>query len=81
MQSETISIISVSPRATLKGVEDTQLLKESRKYVQSSRPLSLLVFNLRSAILEDKPSNIMDYIVNIYFRTDNLQNLREIVSH
>ena len=80
MQSETISIISVSPRATLKGVEDTQLLKESRKYVQSSRPLSLLVFNLRSAILEDKPSNIMDYIVNIYFRTDNLQNLREIVS-
>jgi hypothetical protein len=81
MQSETISIISVSPRATLKGVEDTQLLKESRKYVQSSRPLSLLVFNLRSAILEDKPSNIMDYIVNIYFRTDNLQNLREIISH
>ena len=81
MQSETISIISVSPRATLKGVEDTQLLKESRKYVQSSRPLSLLVFNLRSAILEDKPSNIMDYIVNIYFRTDNLQNLREMVSN
>ena len=81
MQSETISIISVSPRATLKGVEDTQLLKEYRKYVQSSRPLSLLVFNLRSAILEDKPSNIMDYIVNIYFRTDNLQNLREMVSN
>ena len=80
MIAETSSKISISPRDELKGVEDSQLLKETRQYVQNSRPLSLLVLNLRSAIIEDKPVNIIDYIVGVFFRTENLQNLREIIS-
>lgn len=80
MIAETSSKISISPRDELKGVEDSQLLKETRQYVQNSRLLSLLVLNLRSAIIEDKPVNIIDYIVGVFFRTENLQNLREIIS-
>ena len=72
--------ISVSPREILQGREDSQLLKETRKYVESSRPLSLLIYNLRSSILEEKPINILNYITEVFFRNENLQNLREIVS-
>ena len=80
MIAETFSKISTSPRDELKGVEDSQLLKETRQYVHNSRPLSLLVLNLRSAIIENKPVNIIDYIVDVFFRTENLQDLREIIS-
>lgn len=80
MLAEKYSEISISPREDLKGIEDSQLVKETRKYVQNSRPLSLLLFNLRAAIIEDKPINIVDYIVDVFFRAENLQNIREIVS-
>lgn len=72
-------IPSISPRDKLSYVEDKKAWKEAKQYEQSMAALNILIGEIESAVLTDKPDNIPEYIVEVFFGERNLIEVRKTI--
>jgi len=75
-----MSEISISPRDNSKFsfIVDRKHFEMTEKYRQNQElSISKLTFLLRSAILEEKPDNILNFIVEKFFCMENIDGLKQ----
>jgi len=75
-----MSQVSISPRETSKftAVVDVKHFEETEKYRQNQEiSISKLTFLLRSAVLEKKPENILNFIIDDFFSPENIVRLKQ----
>jgi hypothetical protein len=69
---------SVSPRDKLSYVDDKKGWKEQQQYEENFRLLNVLMTEMESFILINKPKDILSYLINDFFGGKNEKKLREI---
>jgi hypothetical protein len=68
---------SISPRDKLSYVDDKKLYKEIQQFDRDSPGLSKLVALMHNDVLRDKPDNVLNYIIDVFFAEAHQLMLRK----
>ena len=71
-----IQCISISPRDELSFVDDKKEYKKHQKFLNGNKQLYCFSRILQTEIISRKPENILDFINDEFFSSENQQKLR-----
>lgn len=83
--TSTVSIrkddVAISPRDNLCYVDDRRVLKDLKKFYAEHDTAHLLAIDMMNSIVRDKPSDVVQYVADTYFGTENLKYLKALLKY